>query len=91
MFNSISFQQEMLLSVLRKKKCALSPLAKHFSLSSNVCADFTDLRIYHPDSYGLPKEADVIVCGGGVVGASVAYYLAQMGWGPRTILLEQAR
>lgn len=38
-----------------------------------------------------PKEAKVVVCGGGVQGAAVAYHLAQMGWGPDTVLVEQGR
>ncbi|XP_048507943.1 pyruvate dehydrogenase phosphatase regulatory subunit, mitochondrial isoform X2 [Athalia rosae] len=38
-----------------------------------------------------PKETRVVICGGGVVGAAVAYHLAQMGWGPQTILVEGGR
>lgn len=37
----------------------------------------------------LPAKARVVVCGGGVVGASVAYHLALLGWGQDTLLLEQ--
>ena len=39
----------------------------------------------------LPKNAKVVICGGGVMGASVAYHLANIGWGPRTIVLEQGK
>ncbi|XP_063227263.1 pyruvate dehydrogenase phosphatase regulatory subunit, mitochondrial isoform X2 [Bacillus rossius redtenbacheri] len=39
----------------------------------------------------LPQKTRVVICGGGVVGASVAYHLAEMGWGPHTVLLEQGR
>lgn len=39
----------------------------------------------------LPKNADVVICGGGVMGASVAYHLACIGWGPRTVVLEQGK
>ena len=28
----------------------------------------------------LPKEARVVIIGGGVVGCSVAYHLAKLGW-----------
>lgn len=38
-----------------------------------------------------PKDARVVVCGGGVMGASVAYHLGQLGWGPETVLIEQNR
>lgn len=37
----------------------------------------------------LPKQARVVVCGGGIMGASVAYHLALMGWGKDTVLIEQ--
>lgn len=80
----------MFRSVLREKKCVLTSLGRLFSQSSPSYLDFTDLQI-SPASNGLPRNIDVVICGGGVVGASVAYHLAQMGWGPRTILLEQAR
>lgn len=38
-----------------------------------------------------PKHARVVVCGGGVMGASVAYNLAKLGWGAETVLIEQNR
>lgn len=38
-----------------------------------------------------PTHARVVVCGGGVMGASVAYHLAKLGWGPETVLIEQNR
>ncbi|PSN40541.1 hypothetical protein C0J52_12258 [Blattella germanica] len=39
----------------------------------------------------LPKEARVVICGGGVMGAAVAYHLAELGWGPQTVLLDKGR
>lgn len=38
-----------------------------------------------------PTEADVVICGGGVMGAAVAYHLAMAGWGERTVLVESSR
>lgn len=39
----------------------------------------------------LPTESKVVICGGGVMGAAVAYHLALMGQGPNTVILEQGR
>lgn len=38
-----------------------------------------------------PRNARVVICGGGVMGASVAYHLAKLGWGLETVLIEQNR
>lgn len=38
-----------------------------------------------------PRDARVVICGGGVMGASVAYHLAKLGWGSETVLIEQNR
>ncbi|XP_076762368.1 pyruvate dehydrogenase phosphatase regulatory subunit, mitochondrial isoform X2 [Xylocopa sonorina] len=39
----------------------------------------------------LPKEAKVVICGGGVMGGAVAYHLSRMGLGPQTVILESGR
>lgn len=38
----------------------------------------------------VPSSAKVVVCGGGVVGTSVAYHLAKAGW-TDVVLLEQGQ
>lgn len=38
-----------------------------------------------------PKQTKVVICGGGVMGASVAYHLAKLGWAGDTVLVEQGR
>lgn len=38
-----------------------------------------------------PSRTKVVVCGGGVMGASVAYHLAKLGWAADTVLIEQGR
>lgn len=38
----------------------------------------------------LPSQARVVICGGGIVGTSVAYHLARLGW-TGIVLLEQGR
>lgn len=42
------------------------------------------------DPTSLPQQARVVVIGGGVIGCSVAYHLAQMGWDD-VVLLERDR
>ncbi|KAB1274722.1 Pyruvate dehydrogenase phosphatase regulatory subunit; mitochondrial [Camelus dromedarius] len=41
-------------------------------------------------SVALPAEAHVVICGGGIMGTSVAYHLSKMGW-KDIVLLEQGR
>ncbi len=41
-------------------------------------------------SKGLPERARVVVIGGGIIGCSVAYHLAQMGWSD-VVVLERDR
>lgn len=41
-------------------------------------------------SMPLPSQARVVICGGGIVGTSVAYHLAKLGW-TGVVLLEQGR
>lgn len=45
----------------------------------------------HEQSEKLPDFSKVVICGGGVLGASVAYHLAELGWGKHTVVLEQGR
>ena len=39
----------------------------------------------------LPDRARVVVIGGGVIGASIAYHLGHLGWGADVVLLERDR
>lgn len=43
-----------------------------------------------PQPPPLPSQARVVICGGGIVGTSVAYHLAKLGW-TDIVLLEQGR
>ena len=38
----------------------------------------------------FPSESQVVICGGGVIGCSVAYHLTKLGWND-VVLLEQGR
>lgn len=39
----------------------------------------------------LPSKAKVVICGGGVMGAAVAYHLSKRGWGDQTIVIEKEK
>lgn len=39
----------------------------------------------------LPKQAKAVICGGGIMGAAVAYHLAVKGLANEVVLLEQDR
>ncbi|KAJ8738008.1 hypothetical protein PYW08_000603 [Mythimna loreyi] len=39
----------------------------------------------------LPPKAKVVICGGGMMGAAVAYHLARRGWGENTIVIEKEK
>ncbi|CAK6436780.1 unnamed protein product [Pipistrellus nathusii] len=41
-------------------------------------------------SVALPAQAQVVICGGGIMGTSVAYHLSKLGW-KDIVLLEQGR
>ncbi|HLY51782.1 MAG TPA: FAD-dependent oxidoreductase [Steroidobacteraceae bacterium] len=43
-----------------------------------------------PDAAGIPRHARAVVVGGGIIGTSVAYHLAAMGW-KDVVLLERDR
>lgn len=38
----------------------------------------------------VPSSSQVVICGGGVIGCSIAYHLAKCGWND-VVLLEQGR
>lgn len=43
------------------------------------------------ESEALPSKAQTVICGGGIMGASVAYHLALNGLGHEVVLLEKDR
>lgn len=53
----------------------------------SVSKEKTDFTL----SKSVPKEARVVICGGGIMGSSVAYHLALHGWGPHTVIFDQGK
>lgn len=70
---------------------ALSVASTHCSLLKAYLDSHRNQKCqkYSTSTGVLPKNCKVAICGGGVMGASVAYHLAQLGWGPQTIVIEQ--
>lgn len=46
---------------------------------------------FNADDSSFPSKARVVICGGGIMGSSVAYHLAELGWGEHTVVLEKGR
>lgn len=61
----------------------------HHSLGNSATAAADSVNQSQYDSNALPKNAKTVICGGGIMGAAVAYHLALQGLGPETVLLEQ--
>ncbi|KAJ8980038.1 hypothetical protein NQ317_019726 [Molorchus minor] len=55
-------------------------------LLTNVNSDYNTPHLVAP-----PTSVRVVICGGGMMGASVAYHLGKLGWGNETVLIEQNR
>ena len=59
------------------------------SITSTLRANRLNVQRYS-GAAALPSETRVVVCGGGIIGCSVAYHLAKLGW-TDIVLLEQGR
>ncbi|KAJ8922390.1 hypothetical protein NQ315_004335 [Exocentrus adspersus] len=73
-------------TTLRRSNFACACKFFNRNLGSSSCSSYTDTDIVAP-----PRDAKVVICGGGVMGASVAYHLGKLGWGKDTVLIEQNR
>ncbi|XP_044734678.1 pyruvate dehydrogenase phosphatase regulatory subunit, mitochondrial isoform X2 [Chrysoperla carnea] len=51
----------------------------------------TDIADLGDNNAPPPSNAKVVICGGGVMGAAVAYHLAEKGWGSETTIIEKGR
>lgn len=62
----------------------------HLSVAKNA-ESLNEQNSSQYESNSLPKHAKTVICGGGVMGAAVAYHLAAKGFGSEVVLLEQDR
>ena len=60
---------------------------KHYRSSLSTSCNEEEQR---RDKKVVPRDVQVVICGGGVIGASVAYHLPKYGFND-VILLEQGR
>lgn len=74
--------------ILNISNCVLNS-CKYRLLSTTAIFRSENVDFFTPKN--APSETGVVICGGGVMGAAVAYNLAKLGWGPKTVVLEQSR
>ncbi|KAJ8667644.1 hypothetical protein QAD02_009307 [Eretmocerus hayati] len=65
--------------------------AKLWNIKHKTIAKTASTSVSSANDQGPPSEAEVVICGGGVMGAAVAYHLAEAGWGDRTVIIESSR
>ncbi|NWJ04974.1 PDPR phosphatase, partial [Crypturellus undulatus] len=58
--------------------------------SAWTCCRRSATSATEPHPIPLPAQAQVVICGGGITGTSVAYHLSKLGW-KDIVLLEQGR
>lgn len=68
-------------------RCVNVKLLSRRFLSNSTLADYGESKTV--PEITPPQNARVVICGGGVMGASVAYYLGKLGWANETVLVEQ--
>lgn len=56
-------------------------------VSTTQSSQSNDFAVKSEDN--LPRESKVVICGGGIMGAAVAYNLAKLGMAADTVILEQ--
>jgi NADPH-dependent 2,4-dienoyl-CoA reductase/sulfur reductase-like enzyme len=91
-------QRQVIHSLINTTTCRHLLNARHstavgtrYQTSASFSYEAEDISIGDGAPVSLPKEAKVVICGGGVMGAAVAYHLAELGWGPQTVLVDKGR
>merc|ERR1719370_811128 len=75
-------------------------LARHYSISPRLMSTYIQSKIDTANLINasekrrqtaqiLPERSKVVICGGGAMGAAIAYKLAEFGWGEDVVMLEQ--
>ncbi|KAL5021981.1 hypothetical protein ScPMuIL_001136 [Solemya velum] len=79
-YQPLASPRDFLKRILPKKRDVFGKLAntKYLSSTPDVV----------PQRKSVPREARVVICGGGVIGSSVAYHLSERGW-TDVVVLEQ--
>ena len=95
--NVFLFQEEKSAKIIGKNiKRTINTIIPSSGNNVNGSNNNNNVSIDHhlnPDTVASqpPKNARVVICGGGIMGAAVAYHLALAGWGQHTVVLEQTR
>ena len=58
--------------------------------AKNLATTKEDLNNNNIEHAIPPKDSQIVICGGGVMGAAVAYHLAIMGLGSQTVIVESS-
>ena len=85
--NTVSYRQKQLLlntkySSVGRSRTLSNSLFPYQAVAGSIKDD---------TAISLPKDTRVVICGGGVMGAAVAYHLAELGWGSQTVVLDKGR
>jgi NADPH-dependent 2,4-dienoyl-CoA reductase/sulfur reductase-like enzyme len=91
-------QRQVIHSLINAITCRHLRNVKHnasvgsrYQTTASFSYEAEDISVADRAPVSLPKEAKVVICGGGVMGAAVAYHLAELGWGPQTVLIDKGR
>lgn len=56
-----------------------------------VARDVQNKDMSNSSSNNLPQKSKVVICGGGLTAAAVAYHLSLRGWADRVVVVEKNR
>lgn len=71
------------------QRVCLSKYSKSYNYTRLIATTSTTNQNVLETHSSPPRNARVVVCGGGVLGASVIYHIAKLGWAADTVLIDQ--